>query len=123
MISLSALAQNVTSVRRGPTLISESVPCPIDTLKGILIWHSGEHYNDGNAWDYGYWIGKCGPKEFFTKDIIFVPGIIHITQGSKWEGEKDYTYSDFDHYNEGFRDAHFKKIPANKVYGLIILHK
>lgn len=97
-------------------------PCPIDTLKGILIWHSKGEWNNGNVWDTAYWIGKCGPRGMETGNVRFIPGVFDFTQGVIRAGKK-IQYEEHEHLNEGFRDGNFKPIPAIQVYGLIIIRK
>lgn len=101
-----------------------SAPCPIDTLKGILIWHSSSEVNGGDSWDYGYWIGKCGPVGYMPmKDLTFVPGVLRITQLLKNRGEKNWYKKEVEYVNKGFRDAKFRPISGRRVYAFIIIRK
>lgn len=101
---------------------SSTYPCGIDTIKGILIWHSGADYNDGNAWDNGYWIGKCGPMGTMPlPEIFFIPGVVKMTRGEILKtGVK---YKEVEYPNDGFYDSKFNKIPGEKVYGMVIIRE
>lgn len=104
-------------------VIGKAVPCEIDTLKGILIWHSGDVGDDGNSWDYGYWIGKCGPLGYMPlEELSFVPGVYKSTYQMSENGGPFKTYES-EQVNDGFRDAKFRSISGDQVYGFIILNK
>lgn len=104
-------------------VIGKAVPCEIDTLKGILIWHSGDVGDDGNSWDYGYWIGKRGPLGYMPLEkLSFVPGVYKRTYQMSENGASFKTYES-EEVNDGFRDAKFRSISGDQVYGFIILNK
>jgi hypothetical protein len=104
---------------------SKPFPCPNDTIKGVLMWHSENEFNDGNSCDTGYWVGKCGPVggELVTEGILFIPGIVKITIKEKSAGDKYWRKIEEEHPNEGFRDSQWHKIAAYRVYGLIVDRK
>lgn len=101
----------------------ERHPCPTDTLKGILIWHSGEYFNHGNSWEHGYWVGKCGPFSIKVDGLTFVPGVAKFTDRVKYKGEKDYKPEERTYSHGAFYDGSWKKVSASRVYGFIILDK
>lgn len=99
-------------------------PCPMDTLKGILIWHDGSNVNNGDSWTYGYWIGKCGPVgEMPLEDLIFIPGVSRMTRLVMNQGEKHWHKEEVEYVNKGFRDARFRPISGRRVYAFIIIRK
>lgn len=85
------------------TYFGKVTPCPIDTLKGVLIWNNREH---GDSWDSAYWIGKCGPIGMGLEKFIFIPG------------------QNKDGYQSGsFYNRDFKRIPSADVYAMIIMRE
>lgn len=114
------LANDTSSSKTLNSTISQ--PCSTDTIKGILIWHSKKHYNDGNSWCYGYWIGKCGPVGMPVEGLTFIPGVYKVTQGYKnSEKEKEWKWQERSLTQGSFYDYEFKKVPSSQVYGFIIL--
>lgn len=102
-------------------LSAETRPCPLDTLKGILIWHCVSDVNEGNCWDYGYWVGKCWPMgEMPLEDLTFIPGVWKRRFRMAYLGQPFKTYED-EYVNQGFRDASWHKISGRRVYAFIIL--
>lgn len=124
LISSNLVIAQKESVILGGITVGPSIPCPIDTIKGVLIWHSKEPFNEGNTWDTAYWVGKCGPIGINTESVNFIPGVLKTTRGTCKDLKcKVIQYYEEEYLNEGFRDRDFKRIPARQVYGLIIIHK
>jgi hypothetical protein len=101
---------------------SEVKPCPLDTVRGILYWHSKDDYNYGNVWDTGYCVRICGPIAIMGQPY-FVPGILKITQGQKEDGDKDWKFVESEFDNGQFYDRQWKKINSKDVYGMIPIYK
>lgn len=92
--------------------------CPLDTVSGLLIYNKGYHTTDkfdffGNVAETGYWVG-CQVDLINTSDSTsFIPSV-YIENSLENE-------SIFRLRRSGkFYNEHFKYVPRNRVYGLII---
>lgn len=118
-LSISCYSQTDTSVYKLEAKWGIAIECVIDTIKGTIYYHSRTDNNYGNAWDVGYWVGKCSPHGIIGEQI-FIPGEIKITEQSKERWEKKWTTHERVITNGAFYDSQWKRIPSKDVYGLLV---
>lgn len=103
-------------------LNAQSVPCPTDTISGI-IYYQGTSSTSSTITN-GYFIAKCGGYQIgrfaYSDAPIFIPA--YFIRNDGLVNGKRQVNSYVRQRNEGsFVDAHFKKIPFEAVYGLLVV--
>jgi hypothetical protein len=109
----------------------KSVPCKIDTIKGILYssWYSGQE----NV-DTGYFIAPCGGIQIAAlpyfdgmksvKYPTWIPGRYLRNDNADKKGNQIYGQDWQWQFSGGkFTDKHFKKVNITSVYGLLVVSK
>lgn len=97
----------------------EVKPCEIDTIKGVLYWHSKDEVNYGNTWDTGYWVGQCSPSAI-SGQHLFIPGKMKYTRVYQNAGSTKWQKQESTISRGQFYDSRWKKIRAEDVYALIV---
>ena len=96
-------------------------PCPIDTIKGIVLFQGNISTNSG--YDCGYFISPCGGYQIgpFTRDCLptFIPAYI-IRNDEVVKGVRQINKFTRQKNNGKFVDLNFNEIPFESVYGLLI---
>jgi len=108
-VTLPARSKAVLEITASGSTITKIQPLDCktkDTIRGIIFYHHNEGWNNGQAWDHGYYIRtECDwANPIRAHDLTFIPGI------NKELGK----------YNEGFRGYDFKRIPGKDVYAFIV---
>lgn len=100
----------------------ETQPCKLDTSKGLLFYRNNEGYNNGNSWDTGYVVAKCGALGIPSGKVTFIPAQFIVIRDVKevnaknWHKEISIVGQEKIFYN-----SDWQPISNNMVYGLVIL--